>query len=295
MDIKIERGKRVSLQDLPPYSIAIDGFCAGPEIDAVNHRYSFDHHEKCLRFATLSACMQCRNAVLLGLDPTNYTIYANDVDSDVCTSIWVLQNPERANEPAVQKLITVIGTQDMYAGAFPINGMSKTVEWISAPEVEAKKYGDYNKLSDSGLYSILEAIMHRIDMYANGEAQTEINKQVCKTGGYKILRNENDWVLVESNNSHIYQSLYASGFDRIVLIRPQENSMVVSLAKRSNFIDRFPIEKMIEKFNEIENGWGGSDCVAGSVRRQDGNGTYLPIEKIIEIVDKCVLESTLND
>ena len=73
MDIVIKRGEVVALEDLPPYSIALDGFVQGPQIDTVNHRYSFDHHKGCLRFCTTSACMQAWTAVLLGLEPDKFT------------------------------------------------------------------------------------------------------------------------------------------------------------------------------------------------------------------------------
>ena len=94
MDIVIKRGEVASLKDLPPYSIALDGFVQGPEIDATNHRYSFDHHAGCLRYCTTSACMQAWTAVLLGLETDKYTIYANDVDGDVCAAVWCLKNPD---------------------------------------------------------------------------------------------------------------------------------------------------------------------------------------------------------
>ena len=83
MDIIIERGKTVELETLPEYSIAVDGFVQGPEIDTYNHRYSFDHHSGCLRYCTTASCTQAWTAVLLGLEPAKYTVYVNDVDIDV--------------------------------------------------------------------------------------------------------------------------------------------------------------------------------------------------------------------
>ena len=83
MDIIIQRGKKVKLETLPEYSIAVDGFVQGPEIDTDNHRYSFDHHSGCLRYCTTASCTQAWTAVLLGLEPAKYTVYVNDVDIDV--------------------------------------------------------------------------------------------------------------------------------------------------------------------------------------------------------------------
>lgn len=292
MDVVIQRGKKVSLESLPEYSIALDGFVGGPQIDTENHRFSFDHHEGCLRYCTTSACMQAWTAVLMGLDPTAYTIYANDVDSDVCIAVWCLRNPDQCENPLVKKLVDAVGLGDMHGGGFPFpnNGMAKTVEWVSAPETDSKRNNDYNKLSDAGLYSVLEAVLHRVDLYVEGEASIEVAKQP-KHGEYKILRNQNDWVLCESQDPHAFSQIYKAGFDRIVLTRKQDDgSMAVTLAKKSDFVGGFPLPKMYAEFNKIEPGWGGSSSVGGCVRNSDGSRSKLPLEKIIEIVDQCITQ-----
>lgn len=291
MNIICNRGKQVSLETLPKYSIALDGFVNGPQLDPDNHRFSFDHHAGCLRFCTTATCMQAWYAVATGLDPEQYTIYINDVDLDVCAAIWILKNPDRCKEPLVKKFIDAVGLADMSAGALGYNGMTKIVEWIAAPETDSKRNKDYEKLSDEGLLSILEAILHRIDLYVNGESGAEIVKQP-KHGEYKILRNEKDWVLVESNDPHVYGALYQCGFEKIVLTRPlSDGSLAVSLAKKSDFVEDFPLHKMYEEFNKIEPGWGGSSSCGGAVRNPDGSRSRLPIEKIIEIIDFVVEES----
>lgn len=290
MEIVIERGKIVELESLPNYSIALDGFVQGPKIDAENHRYSFDHHSGCLRYCTTAACMQALNAVQLGLDPEKYTVYANDIDSDVAMAIWCLKNPNRCNEPLAIKLVNAVGIGDMFLGGIPINGMFKVVEYISEPETNSKRNQDYYKLSNDGLKSILEAVLHRIDSYVDGESQIEVAKQK-KDSDYKILRNEHGYVVVESSNPHIYSYLYQSGFDKIVLIRRQDDgSNAVSLAKRSDFIENFDIPKICCELNKLESGWGCGSTVGGAPRNSDGSRSRLPLEKIYETID-----NTIND
>lgn len=285
MNIVIERGKTVLLELLPEYSICLDGFVQGPKIDAEKHRYSFDHHSGCLRYCTSSACMQAHTAILLGLEPEQYTIYANDVDADVCAAIWCLKNPLRCNEPSAIKLINAIGLADMHGGAFEINGMRKVIEWISSPETDSKRNNDYSKLSDNGLNSILEAVLSRIDMYVDGEAQIEILKQQ-KHGEYKILRNENDWVLAESSDPHAFSGLYQAGFNRLILMRKQDDgSISYTIAKRSDFISNFPIPKFFEALNLIEPGWGGGSTIGGAPRHHDGSRSRLSPEKVCQIID----------
>ncbi len=289
-NVIVNRGKVVSLESLPLYSIALDGFVQGPGIDTENHRFSFDHHSGCLRYCTISACMQAWTAVLLGLDDLEkYTIYANDVDSDVCAAIWCLKNPERCKEPLAIKLINAIGQADMHCGAFGYNGMTKTVEWICEPETSSKKHDDYNKISDEGLKSILEAVLYRMDAYVNGDSATEISKQI-KHSEHKILRDENGWALIDSADTHIYTALYQKGYSRLVRIHQLPNgSLDVSLAKRSDFVDKFPLPRIYEELNKLEPGWGGSSASGGAPRLADGTRSKLSVQTIIEVIDKVVL------
>jgi len=288
MNIVIERGKVENIKNLPDFSIALDGFVAGPHIDDENHKYSFDHHDGCSRFATISACEQAWTAIMVGLDPEPYTIYCNDVDSDVCAAVWCLKNPDRCKEPLVAKLIDAIGKSDRYAGAFEINGMKKVVEWVCAPETDSKKNGDYEKLSSEGLRSIMESILHRIDLYANGDASIEVAKQQCHSE-YKVLRNENNWALIESSNSHSLGAIWHAGFERILLIRHlADESIAVTVARKSDFIEGFPLKKIYASFNKLEPGWGGGSSIGGCVRNADGSRSRLSIDQMIEVVDSVL-------
>lgn len=285
MDLKIERGKVVSLDSLPSYSIALDGFCSGPQIDAENHKYSFDHHANCLRFCTSSCTLQAWTAIMLGLDPEPYTIYINDSDADVCTAIYCLKNPERCREPLLIKLVNAVNLADCHGGGIELNGMAKVLEWISAPETDSKRNGDYSKLSDDGLKSILEAVLHRIDLYLNGEAQVELIKQP-KHGEFNVIRNQNEWALIESNDPHAFAAVYQAGFERIVLMRKQDDdSIAYTLAKKSDFIDRFPIPKFYNALNAIEPGWGGGSTIGGAPRNHDGSRSKLSPDTVVEIID----------
>lgn len=289
MDIVIKRGLITKLEDLPSYSIALDGTVQGPKIDATNHKYSFDHHAGCLRFCTLATCMQVHHAILLGLNPDKYTVYCNDVDSDVCAAIWCLKNPERCKEPQVAKLIDAIGKGDMHGGAFDVNGMKKIVEWICAPQTDSIRYGDYEKLSDDGLKPILESILHRMDLYANGEHSIEVSKHV-QHNEFKILRSENGWAIFESNDPHALAGIWQAGFDRIVITRPlADKSLAVTIAKRSDFIDGFPLPEIYKALNEIEPGWGGGSSIGGAPRNSDGSRSKLSLEKIIKVIDGVLL------
>jgi len=288
MEIKIIRGNPVLLKSLGEYSIALDGFVQGPEIDEENNRFSFDHHSGCLRYCTTSACMQARDAVLAGLDPEPFTVYANDVDADVCAAIWCLKNPTRLTEPLVRDLIDAIGKADMFAGAININGMEKTVEWICEPEVASKRNGDYEKLSDEGLRPILESVLSRIDQYVDGKASVEIVKQNINYD-LNVLRKEHGWALVETKDPHALSAIWKAGFDRVVVIRPLEDkSTAVTVARKSDFVSGFPLKKIYTALNKEEKGWGGSSTIGGAPRNPDGSRSKLSVKRITEIVDTAV-------
>lgn len=292
MEIVIERGKVVKLKELPEYSIALDGFVQGPEIDSDHHRFSFDHHAGCIRFCTSAACMQARDAVLLGLNPELYSVFANDVDSDVCAAIWCLKNPSRCKEPLVEKLINAIGKGDMFAGAVDLNGMKKVVEWISAPQTSSIRTGDYEKLSDEGLKSILESVLHRIDQYVEGNASVEVAKQETYDD-FKVLRKEHGWVLVESSDPHILSTVWTSGFERAVIVRNLEDgSVAATIARKSDFVDNFPLKKIFKALNEYDDttdgSWGGSPAIGGSPRNSDGSRSKLSIEEMTKIIDHVI-------
>ena len=288
MDIIIQRGKTATLKSLPEYSIALDGFVQGPAIDDKGHRYSFDHHAGCSRFSTLSACEQAWTAVLLGLEPSLYSIYCNDVDADVCAAIWCLKNPSRCKEPLVGKLIDAIGKGDRYAGAFDVNGMKKIVEWVCAPETESKRNGDYEKLSNDGLKPILESVLHRITQYVDGESSIEVAKQEIHSS-YKVLRNENGWALLESSDPHSLGAIWAAGFDRIVVLRVlSDGSTAYTIARRSEFIDKFPMDKIYEALNEVEPGWGGGSTIGGAPRHEDGSRSRMMREEVSQVIDEVL-------
>lgn len=306
-NIVIKRGFVTELEKLPDYSIALDGLVPGPQVDPEHHRFSFDHHDGCLRFCTTSACMQAWTAVQLGLeDLEQYQIYANDVDIDVCASIWCLKNPDRCKEPLVKKLIDAIGLGDMHAGAISLNGMTKIVEWICEPETSSKRCDDYHKISNDGLKSILEAVLYRIDQYVDGESNIEPSKQL-KHCEFKMLRNEHDWVLVEANDPHVFSSIYQSGFTKMVLVRPQtDGSLAITLAKKSDFVGNFPMRKFYDELNKkeyelylelnktreegskLDGYWNGSSSVGGAPRNSDGSRTHLPLKTIIETIDSII-------
>jgi len=74
IEIHIDNGHQWTMDELPPRTIALDGAVAGPHLDPVHQRYSFDHHANCLRLITRASCEQVFDALLLGLDPSGMKV-----------------------------------------------------------------------------------------------------------------------------------------------------------------------------------------------------------------------------
>ncbi len=90
-------------------------------------------------------------------------------------------------------------------------------------------------------------------------------------------------------NQLIHTFFQHAGFERVAVVRPlADKSIAVTLAKKSDFIDGFSLEKIYKAFNEIEKGWGGSSSLGGAVRNSDGSRSKLSIKKITEIIDSVI-------
>ena len=186
----------------------------------------------------------------------------------------------------------------MHAGALNLSGMTKVVEWISAPQTDSIRNGDYEKLSNSGLNTIMESILHRITKYVDGEASADILEQETY-GNYTVIKNDpNGWVLVESEDPHVYTALYKAGFNRVVISRPLEDgSNAVSIGKKSDFIDNFPLSKIFDALNKIDPivnkskniTWGGGSMIGGAPRNEDGSRTRMSLEDISDVIN-CIIE-----
>jgi hypothetical protein len=118
-ELFVRRGLTVPFEQLPARGIALDGYVQGPAVDVEGERFSFDHHDGCVRLFTRATCAQVMDALLLGFDPSGYGIFVNDVDGDTALAVWLLRNPQRASEPQVRLLVETVGAVDAHGPAYP--------------------------------------------------------------------------------------------------------------------------------------------------------------------------------
>lgn len=297
MKLVIERGKTVALADLPPWSIALDGYVQGPALDNVLHRYSFDHHRGCIRLITTATCEQVRDAILLGLDPSPYTVYLNDVDTDAALAVWEMRNPTRLREVKVGQYITAAGLLDAHGGAYPVVFQRRQVEWIGEPETQARVSGEYERLSVDGLQALIDCIGDRFEQLLSGNAPTEqALRRVEVRADYERLFDGTGWTMVQAVDPHVLFDLYEQGIERIVTCRPQLNgSFAYTVARRSDFVDLFDVPSILDALNAVEPGWGGGSTIGGAPRHPDGSRSRLPPERVFDIVETCVKEQKSRD
>jgi hypothetical protein len=289
IQLKIERGRIATLDELPPRSIALDGFVQGPLIDTANDRYSFDHHAGCVRHATRATAEQVRDALVLGFDPRGYRVFVNDVDLDTALSVWLLANPHRVRDAIVNELVSSAGLLDAHSGAYPISeSMRAIVEWISEPETFARADGTYWSLDDAALEELISDVSRRIDIYTRGEARPSITRFEVDER-YEIVRPGKGWVLARTIGVRSHASLFRDGYHRVVMFRQlPDGSWGYTVAKQSDFVKSFPIEVILAALAKQEPGWGGGSTIGGAPRHHDGSRSRLPPDEVFAIVEGVV-------
>ncbi len=290
MKLVIERGRTAKLADLPPWSIALDGYVQGPAFDNAHHRYSFDHHKGCIRLVTTATCEQVRDALLLGLKPERFTVYLNDVDTDVALSVWALRNPARLIDPWVGRYITAAGLLDAHGGAYPLVYARRQIEWIGEPETRARMSGTYERMSPEELLGLIDEIGERFEKLLRGEAPSEQELRKAEVRAeYEVLYEGTGWTMVRAADPHVLFDLYEKGIERIVTCRHQsDGSFAYTLARKSDFVDFFDVPSLLAELNKVEPGWGGASTIGGAPRNPDGSRSRLPPATVFEIIEQGV-------
>lgn len=281
-----------SVEEMPPNSIALDGYVAGPQVDAENRRFSFDHHANCLRLVTLSTCEQVMIALALGLVVSPATlIYVNDHDADSVLAAWLLLDAREGGtayqETRVKILVRAVGLVDSHGPVFRIDPLHRTVG--SAP-------WDKNQSKER----LIEFIQRVERWYATKEAPTAEPERPSSGFG---LRATGGWVPVESADG--FGALYAAGYLAAALHTPAPNGTTSwTIGKRSDLVPLAlgPAEAVrgsgeflptvlgklaaaeCEKGCPVAETWGGASSIGGSPRRPDKSGSTLTTEEVLDVL-----------
>lgn len=288
MNIQILRGGVLPFEELPPRCIALDGFCQGPAVDVESQRFSFDHHDGCVRLVTRATCQQVMDALLLGLDPTGCTVCINDVDGDTVLAVWLLQNPSRVAEPAVRALVEMVGAIDAHGPAYPVSDPKLAdafFQGVMAPEVAVRRAKTYGTCD---LEELLAQCISNIDALFAGTLQW--SPRPAKERSFEITHAGNGWVMAKSDD-FVFDLLYAAGYTRAVAYqRLPDGSYAYTVGKKSDLVCGFPVGPhstpytILNALNAREAGWGGGSTIGGAPRNADGSRSRLTPDEVFDIV-----------
>ena len=294
LHVVANRGVTATFESLPNRSIALDGYVQGPQLDPRRERYSFDHHGSCVRLATSATCRQVLEAVLLGFDPTGFTVFVNDVDADVALSLLLLSNPHLATDPWVLRLVDAVATMDAHGPAFPVQEVALGVGF--ARIVAAA----WTAASSPSLCEQIEASLTAASAFVENHGPCDaapsqpLDIEAC------ITHRGREWVMARSPQS-IFAVAYRAGYRRVIAYQPGElGSWSYTVARQSDFVSDFPVESpggqpsIMAALRARETGWGGGSTIGGAPRMPDGSRSRLSPDTVFEIVE-CALRNLTKD
>lgn len=290
--VVFRRGHVWDLADLPARSITLDGAVRGPAIDTANERYSFDHHDNCVRHATLSTCEQVFDALRVGLDPEGFTVYVNDWDGDTVLSLWLLLRSFEIG--AVSDLVRTLGRLDALGPASGLRLPSGLLDAWSGLYAR-----DWRQKSDSDQIAEVRAMMlahpeHLIDDSAWRDAPAPKNIVVAKVE-VDVDRPLYGDIYTASEPFGAFGVLYGRGVRFAVLMSTlPDGSYMYTIGKQSEFVPG-NISAILAALREEEvrvnpaqlpaNNWGGGSTIGGSPRNPDKSGSRLDPATVQFIVD----------
>ena len=287
-----ERVTLDSMDDLPNFSIALDGYVKGPVIDLQNHKFSFDHHYGVIRHITSATCVQVADALLLGFNPNNYTVYVNDVDGNTVLSVFLLLNGLNEKNVELRWLVEGIGKVDAHGPGYILTYyQSKTVDYFYDCVLEPlNKIKKERKYGTCDLKELLDACLENLGSWVNNEFEiTETDKKEEKSYEIYFTRNTGyscENFIMASSNDYCVNLLYKEGYTKFVIFQQQKDeSFAYTIRKKSEFVN-FNVKEILSELNEIENGLGGGSTIGGAPRNKDGSRSKLLPDQVLDIVKK---------
>lgn len=295
----VDKGATVAFADLPPHSIALDGYVQGPQVDAGLERYSFDHHAGCLRHATLSTCEQVLDALRVGLNPGGSTLYVNDLDADTVLSVWLLRRPAAAQLEAVASAVRAVGRVDALGPAIGGPGMVPALRWALEPMLTAV---DLRTGTTEAWQRCVVACEDRLDAWCDAGAPTSSPAMPVSdppATDMNVLFNGGYWQLVESSvGLSAFGAVYATGVRAAIVLRAlADGTNEYTVGKASEFVSIFDVPALLAALAKAElkvnpqqdpmRTWGGGSTIGGSPRNTDGSASRLDWRQVVEVAVRC--------
>ena len=288
-------------REASPRSIALDGIVTGgPRWDEKALLLNLDHHDGCVREATMSTSKQALFAIKGGVMKRfggEATLWVNDPDQDTSLATWLLMHHKQfegeQSHPIINRLLELTDRWDITGGAYPTaldDALLETHAWVFDPYQSLRVSGALATADEGIMRSSFEAVHARLSACLLGQAgskplRTEATVLHDSPHGYKVVD--------ELGGNEARYRLFSEGMDAFVSLvaRLPDGGFVYSIGRRSQYV-RFPLQEIFFALNVAEPrrggftvpgpGWGGSTIIGGSPR--DG-GSRLTWEQIVEVID----------
>jgi hypothetical protein len=265
-------------------AIAADGAVhAAPFYDPVGPRLNLDQHHDVTGWATLSSCEQAAAAVGHGLwdrfrrnGRPEADLWLNHIDPDAALLFYVLQNPDRLDDPALRRLVRCEGAIDRSAGALvEDHELLASLTWVFHPWWQIRVLGGF------GDTRLLDELCNRIDAHLDGRGGTaEIDE------AYDLLHDDGQVRVVRERGQWARRRLREDGITTMVAVRgdgPPWDLSIVKLTPLAPADLRAAFERLnaLEGCDESTRHWGGSDVAGGAPRPE---GTMLDPVDVAKVV-----------
>lgn len=275
-----------------PYSIALDGYVYGaPQFlrTSAGPWANFNHHEEVDRLSTRATCGQVLIAIRQGLFHTfrdnhgiRLNVFVNDCDEDVCTSWFLLKNPQIAENPVnplLNRLVDIEDKLDCTAGAYPIHkdtAILQEMAWIYDPYRKFRVNGGLDRRNGDEFQQVIENVSLRIMAHLVGRGGS-----IPLDFRYEVLDRGKEWAMVRETGANARTAMVSNGIDAFISVRDRaDGKWVYSIGRTSQFID-FDVPAILARANEEEKAkvFGGGNTIGGC-----REGSTLSPETMVRIV-----------
>jgi hypothetical protein len=284
----------IPLEELPPRAVALDGAVRGPQ-QGPDDRWSFDHHDNCIRLITLATCQQVLVAIDLGFDTATREFCVNDLDGDTVLSLFVAAWPDMVETAYGRDLVDVVGRIDAHGPA--AEAILSTTECRIAdqfyywaikeitdlrPEQIQEKFKEWPEILMRCFERILAVIEGRGHTPETKEAELVIEK--ASTDSFMVMGRCDDF--------RGFGQAYQEGHHVVALYtEAAEGSYKYTIAKLSDLVpyELGPGNKpgtLLYRLNMVEPGWGGGSSIGGSPRLEGGVSSHLLPDQIWETMQE---------
>lgn len=305
----------------PPFAVAVDGYVADApkfcprrakrqknpqaEPEFFGPMANFNHHEKVSRLETRATCAQILLAIRQGFFETFrngegpiVNAFANDCDQDVCTSIFLLENPVLVTNtvnPLINRLVYVEDMMDSTAGAYPFPKDLITLQhfaWVFEPYTQFRLSGGLDQRNAKQFETVVWDVVHRIQDHVLGRGKTlPLDTQ------YNVLDHGTGWSMVEEIGAQARTGMFADGIKAFLSVRPRSDGRFNYIIGRMSQFIPVDIPQIMIALNKAEQAtnedrWGCGTTIGGSSRI---TGSKLKPSEVKEVMEKDIARQKISD